>query len=68
MRKQQNQALDEKTKVSSKLEGKASTFRNQLREAKQKLKHETEMQRKIMSDIKMKHSEIMRLENRQKQF
>ena len=43
VRKQQNQALDEKTKVSSKLEGKASSFKNQLREAKTKLKHESDM-------------------------
>ena len=38
VRKQQNQALNEKTKVSSQLEGKANSFKNQLREAKQKLK------------------------------
>ena len=68
VRKQQNAAIDEKNKVSSKLQGKANNFQNQLREAKQKLKAETEMQRKIMNDIKQKHTEILRLEARQKQF
>ena len=39
-----------------------------MREAKAKLKAETEMQRKIMNDVKQKHAEIMRLESRQKQI
>ena len=39
-----------------------------MREAKLKLKAETEMQRKIMGDIKQKHLEILRLEEKQKQI
>lgn len=38
----------------------------QLREIKQKLKVETDLQRRIMTDIKSKHTEIIRLEKRQK--
>ena len=37
-----------------------------MREAKQKMKTATETQRKMMLDIKTKHTEIMRLEDRQK--
>jgi hypothetical protein len=39
---------------------------SQLREVKQKLKIATEMQRKIMLDIKAKHDGIFRLEDRSK--
>ncbi len=62
VRKQQNEALHEKFFVSDKIKGRASNFANQMREAKVKLKAETENQRKIMNDIKQKHTLIMKLE------
>ena len=48
------------------MRGQASGMANQMREVKQKLKVETDMQRKIMLDIKTKHDAIIRLEARQK--
>ena len=45
---------------------KANNFNNQLREAKAKLKSETEMQRRLMTEVKQKHTEILKLETRQK--
>ena len=50
--------------MSDKLAGKASSYKKLMHEAKIKLKTETEMQRKIMLDIKQKHTEIMRLEDK----
>lgn len=60
VRKQQNMALGEKETFSSKIMKKNNKFTNELRECKAKLKHETEMQRKIISDIKLKQAEIQR--------
>ena len=48
------------------MKGKAKTFTDQLREAKQKLKSETEMKRRLLADVKQKHLEILKLEEKQK--
>lgn len=60
--------MNERDQVNTQIKGKARNFDNQMREAKMKLKAETEMQRKIMGDINQKHIEILRLEEKQKQI
>lgn len=60
--------MNERDQVNTQIKGKARNFDNQMREAKMKLKAETEMQRKIMGDINQKHLEILRLEEKQKQI
>ena len=68
VRKAQNAALDEKEAVDIKLKGKVNQHSNAIREAKQQVKLEQDMQKKLMDNVKKKHTEIMGLEDRYKRI
>lgn len=54
--------------MTQKVKKKGDVVNTNFREMKVKLKQETDMQRKLMGDIKLKHSEIINLEKRQKEI
>ena len=68
VRKAQNAALDEKEAVDIKLKGKVNKHSNEIREAKQQVKLEQDMQKKLMDNVKKKHAEIMGLEDKYKRI
>ena len=68
VRKAQNAALDEKEAVDIKLKGKVNKHSNEIREAKQQVKLEQDMQKKLMDKVKKKHAEIMGLEDKYKRI
>ena len=66
VRKEQSRVLDEQDKANEKMRGKASNFNAMVKDAKVKLKAQQESQRQLMGEIKQKHLEILKLEDRQK--